>query len=129
MPLTQISLKKGKSPEFHRVLMEQIYLALRETFDVPEEDRFLTITEHDDSQFDFSANYLDIQRSDSLIIIQITANNTRTIEQKKALYANIVERLANDPGIRPQDVFINIVEVQKENWSFGEGVAQYATKT
>ncbi len=126
MPFTRISLKKGKSPEYRKALMQQVYLAMRDTFNVPEDDRFMTITEHDDSQFDYGADYLGIQRSDDLVMIQITANNTRTIDQKKALYARIAERLADDPGLRPGDVLINLVEVAEENWSFGNGEAQYA---
>ena len=126
MPMTRISLKKGKSPDYHRALMEQIYLAMRDTFNVPEEDKFMTISEHDNDQFAFGADYLGIHRSDDLIMIQITANNTRTLDQKKALYARIAERLAVDPGVRSEDVLISLVEVQKENWSFGNGYAQYA---
>ena len=126
MPMTRISLKKGKSPEYHRALMEQVYLAMRETFNVPEDDRFMSVSEHDNDQFDFGADYLGIHRSDDLVMIQITANNTRTLEQKKALYAKIAERLAIEPGIRPEDILISLVEIAKENWSFGNGEAQYA---
>lgn len=126
MPLTRISLRRGKSPEYLRALTEQIYLAMRETFDVPEEDRFMTITEHEEQQFVFGAYYLGIQRSADLLQIQITANNTRPLEKKRALFAKIAERLALAPGIRPEDVMISLVEVPRENWSFGNGVAQYA---
>jgi 4-oxalocrotonate tautomerase len=126
MPLTRISLKPGKTTEFRRALMDQIYQAMRETFDVPEGDRWMVVTEHDESSFSFDRRYLGIDRSDDLIIIQITANNTRTLEKKKALYKKIAERLAAAPGVRPQDVLINILEVPKENWSFGNGQAQYA---
>jgi 4-oxalocrotonate tautomerase len=126
MPLTQISLRRGKSAAYKRALTVEIYEAMRETFDVPEEDRFTIVTEHDAEDFSFSRNYLGVERSDDLVIIQITANNTRGTEKKKALYRRIAERLAVSPGIRPEDVFINLVEVAKENWSFGNGVAQYA---
>jgi 4-oxalocrotonate tautomerase len=126
MPLTRIDLRRGKSREFKAALAAEIYEAMRETFDVPEEDRFMVITEHDEDTFTFSRSYLGVERSDDLVIIQITANNTRTIEKKKALYARLVERLGRRPGVRPQDVFVSIVEVAKENWSFGNGIAQYA---
>lgn len=125
MPLTQISLRKGKSPRYHKAITAGIYRAMRDTFDVPENDRFMTITEHDDNGFDYGEDYLDIRRSDDLLIIRIIANNTRTVEQKQALYAAIADNLGADPGVRPGDVFINLVEVPKENWSFGNGVAQY----
>jgi 4-oxalocrotonate tautomerase len=128
MPLSRISLRKGKSPAYRKAVLDGVYLAMRETFNVPEEDRFMTITQHEADDFDYSASYLGVARSDDLVIIQITANNTRTTEQKKALFARIVERLVENPGLRPEDVLINLVETLAENWSFGHGLAQYAKK-
>ena len=126
MPLTQIWMRCGKPLAFRRSVMEQIYQAMRETFDVPEDDRFMTVMELDGDNFDFGRSYLGIERSDDFMIIRITANNTRSVDQKKALYARIAGRLAENVGVRPEDVFISLVEVPKENWSFGLGVAQYA---
>src|SRR5258708_28351953 len=105
MPLTRISLRRGKTADYRRALMDQVYEAMRETFDVPEDDRFLVVSEHDEGGFSFGRSYLGIDRSDDLIVIQITANNTRTLEKKKALYKRIAERLAASPGVRPQDLF------------------------
>ena len=125
MPLTRVSLRKGKPAAYRRAILEGLYLAMRETFDVPEEDRFMTISEHDADDFLFSPSYLGINRSDDLVIIQLTVSNTRDVEQKKALFRRIVERLTANPGLRPEDVFINLVEVVPANWSFGNDVAQY----
>ena len=86
----------------------------------------MLVSEHDADSFDYGKTYLGIERSDDLVIIQLTVSNTRSIAQKKALFARIVEKLEQNPGIRRQDVFINLVEVAKENWSFGNGAAQYA---
>jgi phenylpyruvate tautomerase PptA (4-oxalocrotonate tautomerase family) len=94
---------------------------------VPANDRFQLLSEHDADNFLFDPDYLGIHRTDDLVIIQITWNEGRTVEQKKQLYKAIAERLAKSPGIRPEDVFINLVEVSKENWSFGKGEAQYAS--
>jgi 4-oxalocrotonate tautomerase len=126
MPLVRVSLRRGKSDDYKRAIGEGVYQALRETFTVPEEDRFVTVSEHSESDFQFSKTYMDIARTDDLVILQITVSNTRTVEQKKALFARIVELLSQKPGLRKQDVFINLLEVAKENWSFGNGVAQYA---
>jgi len=93
---------------------------------VPEDDQFMTVTEHDSSNFRIGKSYLDIERSDDVVFIQISAMKSRTPEQKKALYARIAELLSKDPGLRPEDAFINIIEGVKENWSLGNGVAQYA---
>jgi 4-oxalocrotonate tautomerase len=60
------------------------------------------------------------------LFIQITVFNTRTIEQKKALFRRLAELLGNSPGIRPEDVFVYILEAGKENWSVGHGLAQFA---
>ena len=126
MPLARISIKKGRSADYRKAIGDGIYEAMRETFNVPENDRFILLHQHDDDEFDCDPGYLGIRRTDNLVLIQITASNTRGIEQKKALYAAIATRLAASPGIRSEDVFINLVEVQKENWSFGLGLAQYA---
>ena len=126
MPLTRISMKKGTSANYRKAIMDGLYEAMRETFNVPENDRFMLIHQHDEDEFDFGADYLGIHRSDRLVVIQLTVNNTRTVEQKKALFAAIAARLTANPGLRPEDIFINLIEVEKENWSFGHGLAQYA---
>jgi 4-oxalocrotonate tautomerase len=126
MPFTRVSLLKGKSSEYKQAVLNNVYSAMRETFNVPEDDLFMVIHEHEPDGFIYSKNYLNIERTDDFVIIQITANDSRTVEQKKALYARIAERLSQEPGIRQEDVFINLVESKKENWSFGNGIAQYA---
>lgn len=126
MPMTRVSLKKGKSAEYKRAILDNIYEAMRETFNCPEDDKFMLLSEHEDSDFYYGQNYLDIARTDDLVVIQITCNNTRTLEMKKALYKRVVERLVVALRLRPEDVFISLVEVEKENWSLGKGEAQYA---
>lgn len=126
MPLVHIALRTGTSVAYRQAIIDGVYRALKEEFDVPEDDQFMTITEHDDSNFRFGASYLDVRRSDRLVFIQITASNTRSAAQKKALFKRIAELLGQDPGLWPEDVFVNIIEVAKENWSLGLGIAQYA---
>ena len=126
MPLCHISLRTGKPDAYRQAIFDSLYRAMRETFEVPEDDQFMTVTEHQPASFRYSASYLGIDRSDDLVVIQITANDTRTLEQKKALFRRIAELLGDSPGIRPEDVFVSLVEVAKENWSLGRGLAQYA---
>jgi 4-oxalocrotonate tautomerase len=125
MPLSRVSLRRGKPAAYRQAILDGIYRAMRATFDVPEEDRFMTITEHDEADFSYSRNYLGIERSDDLVMMQLTVSNTRTVEKKKALFRQIVANLTADPGLRPEDILINLVEVLPENWSFGHGIAQY----
>ena len=126
MPLTHVSMRAGKPEAYRQAIFDSLYRAMRETFNVPENDQFMTISEHEAGNFRYGATYLDIARSDDLVLIQLTVSNTRTIEQKKALFQRISALLVESPGLRPEDVFINLVEVEKENWSFGHGLAQYA---
>ncbi|WP_430391559.1 tautomerase family protein [Dyella sp. 20L07] len=125
MPLVRISLRRGKPPQHIAAIRNSVYRAMTEAFDVPANDRFLLVHQHDEEEFDCDPNYLDIARTNNLVIIQIACRNTRTVEQKQAFYRRLVELLGVEPGLRPQDVFINLLETSKENWSFGNGIAQY----
>ncbi|WP_027779549.1 tautomerase family protein [Paraburkholderia caledonica] len=126
MPLTQIALRAGKPAEYRKAIADSTQRALVATFNVPKDDIFMLITEHEADNFVYDNQYLNVQRTDDLVMIQITLNNTRTLEQKKALYKRMVDELHESPGLRREDVLINLVEVLKENWSFGNGIAQYA---
>jgi 4-oxalocrotonate tautomerase len=126
MPLTRISLRRGKPAAYRKAIRDSLYRAMREALNVPEEDRFIVIHEHDEVDFDYGANWLGIARSDDLVIIQMTIHDTRTLAQKKALYRRLVELLTESPGLRPEDIFINLLQVPAENWSVGLGEAQFA---
>lgn len=115
MPLVRIDLRRGKSPAYRKALCDGIYRAMRETFNVPENDRFMIVNEPGAANFIYAESYLDIPHTDDLVIIQITANDTRTVEQKQAFFARVATLLAEDPGLRKEDVFINLVECKKEN--------------
>jgi 4-oxalocrotonate tautomerase len=126
MPLTRISLRAGKTADYRKALTEGIQRSLVDIFNVPKDDIFMLITEHEAANLIYDRQYLNIERSDDFVAIQLAVTNSRTVEQKKALYKRIVDELAESPGVRREDVFINLVEVAKENWSFGNGIAQYA---
>jgi 4-oxalocrotonate tautomerase len=126
MPLVRIDLRRGKSAAYRKAICDGIYRAMTETFAVPKDDRFMIVSEHDADNFVHAESYLGIAHTDDLVIIQITANDTRTVEQKQVFFARAAALLAESPGLRKEDVFINLVECKKENWSFGNGIAQYA---
>jgi 4-oxalocrotonate tautomerase len=126
MPLVRIDLLQGKSAEFRRKIGDAVHEAMVATINVPPDDRFRIITEHAPNDFIVDENYLGVQRSADCVIIQITLNDTRTIDQKRALYKTIADNLHRQLGLRREDVFVSLVEVRKENWSFGNGEAQYA---
>jgi 4-oxalocrotonate tautomerase len=127
MPLVRIALMKQEKKEFGRKIGEIVHQEMVQIINVPENDYFQIITEHDDNSLIFDSNYLGIDRSDGIIFIQITLNEGRTTDLKKALYKNIAEMLHHKLNVRREDVLINLIEVKKENWSFGNGVAQYAS--
>jgi len=126
MPLVRISLVKGKPESYRRKVGDAIHRALVDTIDVPPLDRFQILTEHAPGDIVYDSNYLGIARTSDILIVQITLSVGRTLEQKRALYRRIAANLNAAVGLRPQDAWINLVEVAKENWSFGNGVASYA---
>lgn len=125
MPLIHVSLRAGKPEAYRQAIFDSLYRALREALDVPEGDEFMMIHEHAASNFRYGAAF-GIARSDDVVFIQITVFATRTAEQKKVLYRRIAQLLGESPGIRSEDVFVNVIDAAKENWSVGHGLAQFA---
>lgn len=125
MPLVRITLRKGRSPEFLRDASAAIHDALVATANVPADDRFHIIEEVESDRLIAHPSYGGVTRTEGLVIVQITLNAGRTPEIKRALYAQIAQRLQEAVDVRPDDVMVNLVEVTKENWSFGGGRMTY----
>jgi 4-oxalocrotonate tautomerase len=125
MPLVRIDVRKGKDAAYRQKIGQVVYQAMVGV-GVPENDRFQIIAEHNADGFKFDPDYLGIHRTADLVMIQITWNEGRTLAQKQTLYKTIADGLQATIGLRREDVLINLIEVKKENWSFGNGVATYA---
>ena len=125
MPLVRISLREGKSEEYKKAVAEGVHRAMVEGADVPLQDRFQIITEHPAGGLIYDPTYLGVQRSDDIVLVQITLSTGRKLAQKRKLMKRMAEILQDNPGLRPQDLLVNLVEVAWENWSFGNGEAQY----
>lgn len=125
MPLLHISMRAGRTEAYRQAILDGLYRAMREALNVPEDDAFMAITEHEPANFR-CGNAYGVERSEDAVLIQITVFASRTPEQKKALYRRIADLLGESPGIRPEDVFVNVLDAPKENWSVGHGLAQFA---
>ena len=125
MPLVRIALRAGKTAEYKKALADGVHRAMVEAIEVPPHDRFQVVTEYGPDGLIYDPSYLGIERSDDFVLIQITLSAGRKPGQKKKLYELMSKILSEKPGLRPQDLMINLVEVAWENWSFGNGEAQY----
>jgi len=125
MPLVRISLRQGTTPEYRRAIADGVHRAMVEAIAIPADDRFQTIDEYSSDNLIYDPKYLGVDRSDQVVFVQITMSFGRKPQQKRALYKRIAELLSQTPGVRPQDVVINLVETSWENWSFGNGAAHY----
>jgi phenylpyruvate tautomerase PptA (4-oxalocrotonate tautomerase family) len=125
MPLLHISLRAGKPESYRQAIFDSLHRAMRDALEVSDGNQFMTISEHDDANFRYGHAY-GVDRSADVVYVQITVFNTRSAEQKAALFRRIAELLGENPGIRPEDVFVTVLEAAKENWSVGHGLAQFA---
>jgi 4-oxalocrotonate tautomerase len=125
MPLVRIDLVEGKSKEYCEKVGEIVYQTLVDILSAPKQDRFQVITEHRKGGLSFDRDYLGVHRSDECIFLQITLNSGRSIELKQSFYRALADSLHEGVKLRREDVFVNLVEVPKENWSYGNGEAQY----
>jgi phenylpyruvate tautomerase PptA (4-oxalocrotonate tautomerase family) len=125
MPLVRISLAPGRTLDDRRAIADGVHRALVETAGVPAADRFQVVEEVPGPDLHFSPDYLGIARTGGVVFVQVFFSVGRSVETKKALYAKMAENLAASPGLRKEDLVINLVECAKENWSFGNGLMAY----
>jgi len=126
MPLARISLRRGKPADYRRRVAQAVHQALVETFDVPPDDRFQVLAEYDAESLLYDRHYLGVERSDDLVIVELTVGFGRSLEQKRALFRHVAQNLAEAVGLRPEDAMIVLLETARVNWSFGNGLASYA---
>jgi 4-oxalocrotonate tautomerase len=128
MPLVRIDLRRGHPATYARALGDAVHQALGEIFSVPARDHFQVITEHAPDRFVADEHYLDIDRTDDVVFIQVFLSAGRTTELKQAFYARVATLAQAHPGVRPEDLLIVLVENHREDWSFGNGEAQYVVR-
>lgn len=126
MPLVRIDLSAATRPEDAVAVSNLVHEALVKTFDVPAQDRFHTLHRRTASEMVCTPEFLGIQHSAAVVFVQITCSFGRSLETKKALFSEIAHRVATQTSIGAADVIINLLETNRENWSFGQGGAQYA---
>lgn len=127
MPFVRVSVPDQLSREQVKHVSDSIHQSMVATFGVPADDLFQVISRNAPEDLVCAPSYLDITHTERVVFVQITCNEGRTLEMKKALFAAIAQSIGRGGAVRPSDVIVNLVEVKKENWSFGNGVAQYAT--
>jgi len=125
MPLVRISLGEGTTPEYRKAIADGVHQAMIDAIAIPPKDRFQVISEYRSGDLIYDADYLDVKRSDKIVFVQITMSTGRKPGQKRELFKRMAELLAQSPGLRAEDLVVNLVEVSWENWSFGNGEAQY----
>ena len=126
MPLVRISMKTGRGAQQKRQIADAIYDAMRETLNVPEDDRFQVVTEYTDDGLIYGENYMDIRRTDGVVFVHIFLRRGRSLEMKQAFYRRAAGLMHERAGVRLEDALIVLTENGPEDWSFGNGIAQYA---
>jgi len=129
MPLVRIDIKKDASAELIRAVGDVVYDAMTEIANVPPHDKFQVVTRHTAEELVYPAEgYLGIRYSPDIVFIQVTWAGGRTTDVKKRFYRRIADGIHAKTGLRKEDIWINLVDSGREDWSFGNGDMQYAPK-
>jgi len=129
MPLVRIDIKKDASAELIRAVGDVVYDAMTEIANVPPHDKFQVVTRHTAEELVYPAEgYLGIRYSPDIVFIQVTWVGGRTTDVKKRFYRRIADGIHAKTGLRKEDIWINLVDSGREDWSFGNGDMQYAPK-
>jgi phenylpyruvate tautomerase PptA (4-oxalocrotonate tautomerase family) len=126
MPLAKIHIRKGHPVERKRAIADAVQASLIAVLEIPEQDRFQLIQEYEDDHFIHTDAFLDLTYTRDLVMIELAFMEGRSDDLKKALLADLNQRLVATADVRPDDVFVAIYEVPPANFSFGRGLAQRA---
>jgi len=129
VPLVRISLIKGKPVAYIRSIANGVHKALVETYNTPADDKFQLIHQHERGEFLYDSDYLGIHRTDDVVMINIVASRTRDTKTKQDFYTALAGNLSKDPGLRPEDILVVLSPNDREDWSFGNGLASYVKGT
>ena len=127
MPLVRIDTTQRLPPDRRRALGDAVHRAMVETLNISPDSRFQIIVGHADDVLSVTPSYFGISHGANVVLVQITLNAGRTLDQKRAFYRRVADDL-HTAGVPREDVIVNLVEVAKENWSLGNGDAPYAPK-
>jgi phenylpyruvate tautomerase PptA (4-oxalocrotonate tautomerase family) len=127
MPLVRITVPQTLGADDVRYIADAVHEALTTAFSVPVQDRFQVISRHGADELICTPEYLGVRHTERTVLVQITVSEGRSVETKRALYARLARNVAAGAAVSAADVIISLLEVKKENWSFGDGVAHYAT--
>ncbi|MEK6698809.1 MAG: tautomerase family protein [Nitrospirota bacterium] len=116
MPLVRMTIRSGKSAYYKKALLDGVHNALVRAFKIPEHDRFQILHELDAEHFEAPQ-----AKTENVTMVEITAFKGRSSEAKKELYRSIVENLAENPGIKGDDIMIIVHEPPLENWGIRGG--------
>ena len=124
MPLVRIDVIEGRTDEQLRVLADTVQDVMLDVFAAPARDRYQIIHEHRPGRIIAEDTGLGLERTDGVVIIQVTQQG-RDEDQKKALYRALADRLEATAGVRPEDLIVSVVANTSADWSFGLGRAQF----
>ena len=128
MPLVRIDVLEGRTDEELRRIGDSVHQAMVEQLNVPERDLFHVITRHTTATLQFNRHYLDIERSNQFVMVQVTLATSRTDEAKRAFYRRLAELLADRIGLRTEDGRRAGGGNERVDWSFGRGEASYLVR-
>ena len=124
MPLVRIDLPAGRPAGYAAAVGDAVTQALHAAMGVPQAERFQVITEHEPAGLSIDPGYLGVARSADAMVVQVFLNAGRDTTTKRRFYAALADGLQRAVGLRREDLVINLVEVRREDWSFGNGEAQ-----
>jgi len=126
MPFFNVHVPKGLFPlDQRKAIADSLAHSLQESFGLPPEDKFVVINEHSEGFMFLHPTYKDVERSAGAIVISVYIPASRPMSEKRKLLKEIVQRLHDNVGIRPDDVFVTLIPLPSENFSFGRGFSPF----
>ena len=124
MPLTRIDVTDAISPARLGALADALHQAAVDTIGITPDNRHQIIQVHHADKIIADERFMDLDRGQEQVIVQITLRRGRSQLAKRGLYRRIAELAAANAGIDPKNILVSLIETDSADWSFGAGRAQ-----
>lgn len=119
MAIVRVDFSTKQPAEFAPTVSRVINACMQQVLGVSPTENYIVCQAYPAEAILHAPDICSTERLEKIAFIQITLNQGRSAELKRKFFKQLGAELMETGYLKVEDMFINLVEVASENWSFG----------